>query len=73
MRAISQRFMPPAVLLRYALALGLNGHEAESARQLKLICQLWKDRQCDEGRESWAKAQAKFPQLLAILYPPVSP
>jgi hypothetical protein len=73
MRRVAERFMPPAVLLRYALALGLNGQEAESARQLRLICHLWPKKQCTEGRDSWKLAKAKYPALQLIAYPKSDP
>jgi hypothetical protein len=69
MRAISKRFTPPAVLLRYSLAMGLNGEPAEATRSLRVLCQIWTEKNCDEGRESWAAAQAKYPQLQAIPFP----
>ena len=69
MRAISQRFTPPAVLLRYALAMGLNGEPAESTRSLRILCSIWTAKNCDEGREAWAAAQAKYPQLATVPFP----
>lgn len=69
MRAISKRFTPPAVLLRYALAMGLNGEPAESTRTLRVLCQIWTEKNCEEGREAWAKLQAQFPQLAAVPFP----
>ena len=69
MRAISKRFTPPAVLLRYALAMGLNGEPAESTRTLRVLCQIWTEKNCEEGREAWAKLQGQFPQLAAVPFP----
>lgn len=69
MRQVSQRFMPPSVLLRYALALGLNKQPTEATRTLRVLCQVWPERNCDEGRESWAKLQAQFPELAALPFP----
>lgn len=69
MRTISKRFTPPAVLLRYALAMGLNGEPAESTRSLRVLCQIWTEKNCEEGRESWGKLQAQFPQLAAVPFP----
>jgi O-antigen ligase len=69
MKVLSQRFAPPAAMLRYALVAGLNGREADAARNLALICHMWTARHCDEGRESWQNAQAKYPTLKSIAYP----
>jgi hypothetical protein len=69
MRTVSQRFSPPAAMLRYALAAGLNGREAEATHTLQLICHMWTIRNCNEGREAWQSAQAKYPKLRVIAYP----
>jgi O-antigen ligase len=69
MKTLSQRFAPPAAMLRYALVTGLNGREAEAARNLRLICHMWPARNCEEGRVSWAKAQQQHPVLKSIAYP----
>lgn len=69
MRQVNLRFMPPAVLLRYAIAAGLNGETAQAERNLRLICHMWSKRNCDEGRTSWAALQTKYPSLQAIDFP----
>lgn len=69
MRTVSQRFAPPAAMLRYALAAGLNGREVEAGHTLKLLCHMWTVVNCDEGRESWRSAQEKYPSLKSITYP----
>lgn len=69
MRTVSQRFAPPAAMLRYALAAGLNGREAEAERTLRLLCHMWTVLNCNEGREAWNSAQAKYPKLKAVPYP----
>ncbi len=70
LRVLNQRFAPPAAMLRYALAAGLNGREADAVRNLRLICSMWTVKNCEEGRVSWQQAQQKFPQLKHIAYPP---
>jgi O-antigen ligase len=72
-RRVSQRFMPPAVLLRRALAMGLNGNEADALYSLRLICKVWTEKNCQEGRESWASAQALYPQISHIGFPEDGP
>jgi hypothetical protein len=70
LRVLNQRFAPPAAMLRYALAAGLNGRDADAVRNLRLICSMWTVKNCEEGRVSWQQAQKKFPQLKHIAYPP---
>jgi hypothetical protein len=69
MRTVSQRFAPPAAMLRYALAAGLNGRGAEAERTLRLLCHMWTLKNCAEGREAWKKAQEQWPGLGAIDFP----
>jgi O-antigen ligase len=69
LRVLNQRFAPPAAMLRYALAAGLNGRDADALRNLRLICNMWTVKNCDEGRDSWRQAQEKYPQLRHIPYP----
>ncbi len=69
MRDVSQRNAFPPAMLRYALAAGLNGRASEAARTLALLCSLHPKKRCDEGRISWASAQAKYPRLQAIAMP----
>lgn len=73
MRMVKERFMPPAVLLRYALATGLNGEAAQAERSLRLICHMWPARSCDEGRTSWASIQTKYPAVRVIAFPVSEP
>lgn len=69
MRRINQRYMPPAVMLRYALAAGLNGRPADAEENLKLICKMWRPIHCDEGRQSWRELQLRYPRLASIPFP----
>jgi O-antigen ligase len=69
MRQVQQRFMPPAVLLRYAIATGLNDQPDEAQRSLQLVCHMWPRKNCDEGRENWSKLQAQHPKLMSIAFP----
>ena len=73
LKTLSQRFAPPAAMLRYALAAGLNGRKNEAARNLALICHMWPKRNCDEGRASWIALQKQYPQLTSIPFPGLSP
>jgi O-antigen ligase len=73
LKTLSQRFAPPAAMLRYALAAGLNGRKADAERNLRLICHMWPARNCDEGRASWALLQKQYPQLNDIGFPSVPP
>jgi hypothetical protein len=69
MRRVDQRYMTPAVLLRFATAAGLNGRPEEAKRNLQLICWIWKPKYCDEGRVSWGALQERFPKLRWIGFP----
>lgn len=69
MRHVSERFGYPPVLLRQALALGLNGAPSEAARVLVTLCKVHSSIRCDEGREAWAAAATSFPELRGIPYP----
>jgi O-antigen ligase len=73
MKILSQRFAPPAAMLRYALAAGLNGREDEAERNLALICHMWPKRNCHEGRASWLILQKQYPQLTSIPFPSLAP
>ena len=44
--------------------------EAEAARTLQLLCHMWTTTNCDEGRDAWKSAQAKYPVLNAVPFPP---
>jgi hypothetical protein len=69
MRRNATRAARPTSILRYALALGLNGRPDESARWLMRICKMHSAARCDEGRTSWVGAQQQFPVLAPIAYP----
>jgi O-antigen ligase len=69
MRTAMTRFAQPGALLRYALASGLNGRPEESLRSLKLICQLYPVKRCEEGRSSWQSLQKTHAELRSIEYP----
>ena len=61
MRQVNARFMPPAVLLRYAIAAGLNGEAAQAERNLRLVCHMWPVRNCDEGRDELGSTSGEVP------------
>lgn len=68
-RRMSERFPTPPVLLRYALAMGLNGEPATAARTLVSLCHMHPWERCAEAREAWPALQAQYPQLLAVPVP----
>jgi O-antigen ligase len=72
MMSVVERYSPPPALLRYALAAGLNNRPDEALRALSLVCHMFSHRNCDEGRDSWGRAQARYPQLGSIAYPRTS-
>jgi O-antigen ligase len=69
MRRNVGRAARPATMMRFALALGLNGQHAESAQWLVRICKMHPVKRCDEGRATWAAAKVHFPVLQPIPYP----
>jgi Virulence factor membrane-bound polymerase, C-terminal/O-Antigen ligase len=69
MRRVSERYPFPPVMLRYALAAGLNGDPAAAARTLKNICHMHPWERCAEARQAWPVLQARYPQLAAVPTP----
>jgi hypothetical protein len=70
MRQVYERYAYPPVMLRYALAAGLNGQPDVAAIALLRLCRIHAKPRCDEARDSWSAAQDKFPVLRAIAPPP---
>lgn len=70
MRRVAERYGYPPVLLRYALALALNGHQVESARTLTVLCRIHPPERCREGAEAWASmASTVYPELQGVSWP----
>lgn len=69
MQQVTQRFPIPPAMMRYALASGLNAEDAEAMRTLRLLCSIQPVKRCEEGRETWQKAQDTYPQLRRIPFP----
>jgi hypothetical protein len=63
MRRVHLRHPQPPLLMRYALAAGLNGRPAEAQRALATLCRIHVPQRCEEGRDAWNAARAKYPQL----------
>lgn len=63
MRVVAQRYPFAPVMLRYALAAGLNGRPAEARLTLARLCSMHPPARCDEARESWLALQARYPVL----------
>jgi O-antigen ligase len=72
MRKVAQRFPYPPSLLRYAVALGLNGHPQGARDVLALLCKTHPRERCEEGREAWAALQVQY-QSLRVIEMPASP
>jgi O-antigen ligase len=73
MRSVAQRNAYPPVMLRYALAAGLNGSPAESASELALLCRLHEETRCREARDAWAALVRLHPVLAAVAWPQTEP
>jgi Virulence factor membrane-bound polymerase, C-terminal/O-Antigen ligase/Protein glycosylation ligase len=69
MRRVAGRNPAPPTLLRYATALGVNGRPDEAQRLLVRLCNMHAATRCDEGRQSWALLQQRFPVLGEVKYP----
>jgi hypothetical protein len=70
LRTVVSRTPSPSALMRYALAAGLNGREADAQYTLRLLCHVSIQRHCNEGRTAWSIHAEKHPKLLAIPFPP---
>ena len=69
MRKVTQRYAFPPAMLRYALAAGLNGREAEASRTLHTLCAIHLEPRCEEARATWRSAQQQWPRLIAVPAP----
>ncbi|MDE2397569.1 MAG: O-antigen ligase C-terminal domain-containing protein [Burkholderiales bacterium] len=68
-RRVAERYPGPPVLLRYALAAGLNGHPHDATVALARICRMHSPRRCDEARVGWQTLQSRYPQLSVVPAP----
>lgn len=68
-RRVARRFGHPPALLRLALAEGLNGHPEAAGLTLRRLCAMHTQPFCDEGRQAWRQAQARWPELAAVAFP----
>jgi hypothetical protein len=66
MHRASQRWAYPPMMLRYALAAGLNGNPEVARLTLLRICSMHLRTRCDEARESWVNAQKRYPELQVV-------
>jgi O-antigen ligase len=71
MRAVAHRYAHPPVLLRLALAEGLNGHPEAARDTLRRLCAMHLTIRCNEGRDSWLALQQQYPVLRAVPAPEV--
>jgi len=69
MRKVSERYGFSTVLLRYALAAGLNGRPEIARATLDRICKIHAPIRCREARESWIELQKRYPELMNIAAP----
>lgn len=69
MRKVSERYGYPPVLLRYALASGLNSEPAVAEMTLARLCSIHVAARCEEARESWHELTVKYPQLSEVRFP----
>jgi hypothetical protein len=73
MKRVMQARPSPPVMLRYAVAAGLNDRPQEAANTLATLCKIHLYDRCVEGRKAWLSAQAQYPELKAVPLPPAPP
>jgi O-antigen ligase len=69
LRTVSLRFATPPALLRLATAAALRGETAEAERTLAILCHTAPPRQCDQGRDYWARQTQRHASLGQVAYP----
>lgn len=70
MRRVSERFGYPLVLLRYAVALALNGNLSEANRQIQVLRHLWGERAYEDAKRKIDDlAVTKYPELHQLSFP----
>lgn len=67
--AVARRYAHPPVLLRLALAQGLNNQPALAAATLRRLCAMHTSDRCAEGVEAWRVLQVRHPVLKSIAGP----
>ena len=53
MHKVSERFGYPLVILRYAVALALNGNPSEASRQIQVLRHLWGEKAYEDAKENF--------------------
>lgn len=66
MRRVSERYGFSWVLLRYALAAGLNGQPEVARDTLARICHIYASQRCIEAQDNWTTLQLRYPQLVEV-------
>jgi hypothetical protein len=69
MRHVAQRYSYPGVMLRYALAAGLNGDAAAAQHVLRSLCRMHPRARCSELHDAWQGLVKTYPQLQSIALP----
>jgi O-antigen ligase len=73
MRTVALRSPSSSTLLRYAMALGINGRGEEAKLNLKRVCRTGPIDRCEQARLAWSALQQKHPALASILFPAREP
>lgn len=63
MGIVSERFGFSSVLLRYALAAGLNGQPEVAHETLVRLCHIHSSERCLEAHKAWAALRLRYPHL----------
>jgi hypothetical protein len=70
MRQVSERYSYPPVLLRYAVAAGLNGEPESAGRTMTLLCTIHPRARCTEGLQAWTTmSKVRYPELARVALP----
>lgn len=69
METVVHRNPAPAALMRYALALGLNGRYQEVSIELQRLRKLHGEELYEEAKNNWATLTKKYPEFEAVSIP----
>ncbi|MBL8306421.1 MAG: O-antigen ligase C-terminal domain-containing protein, partial [Rubrivivax sp.] len=70
MSRAARRWPIPPVMLRHALAAGLNGQPEEARQTLARLCRMHSRERCRELGPAWAALQHRYPAQLSGIAPP---
>lgn len=69
MRKVAQHNASAPILLRYAVAAGLNGQSRQALNTLGILCKMNLPARCAEARAEWERLQLQHAELHGIPFP----